>query len=341
MKRTIAFILALTTCALSYTFAQEVDTLAVVAAPDTLIVAEPLAAPEAVEAEAPEALEAEAVPAEEIELYTEAPKVDKQIFNHLAAGIPITFPLMPQGVGIIEVATTFTPYMQLRLGYTLPIISLLSFTVNDVSRMVPSANIPKTIDYNGKQINIGDSKFNFGTNLGGYNFLLDVFPGKNTSFHFTFGLYFNPSCPNNLLEIKADLSTALKDAGFTPGKYNEVYFGFNEDDPKFRISPDQNGIVKAGIRTNPVHPYVGIGFGRAIKPDSRVRVSFDMGAIYWGSPILVGYDYSLNPAGTAVGFTPERVAKTNDLKSLEEPLQILGAVSWYPMMKLNIFIRIL
>lgn len=354
MKKTFAIFLALTAFSVSSAIAQEIDpiepsqdTLVVTVQSAPVVVEEPVA-PEM--EQAPDIVPAEEVlpeAAEELPLYTDAPKVDKQIFNHLSAGIPINFPILPQGVGIIEVATTLTPYLQFRLGYTLPLLSVTSFTVNEIKETgkkfgAPVDDIPSTIDFNGTQINIGDSKFSFGTSLGGLNLFMDVFPGKKTGFHFTFGAYFNPNCPNSILEINADLSTALKDAGFTPGQYNEFYIGFNEDDPTLRLSPSPDGKLKASLYTGiPIHPYAGIGFGRAIRPDKRVTVNFDMGVIYWGNPVLVGYDYSINDNGTLVGFSPERVARTQDLKSLEQPLRILGNVPIYPVMKLGIFIRII
>lgn len=324
MKRTVAFILALAAVAVSYGYAQDIDL--VQEAPDSVLVQE--VAPE--------------LPVLPVEEVPDVPKVDKQLVNHLAAGIPIGI-LFPNGVGIIELATTLTPHLQFRLGYTMPLISTFSFTWEEACGLasnIAHADLPKTIDYNGTTINLAPTRLSFGSNLGGINFFMDVFPGKKAGFHFTFGLYYNPSSPDNLLEVRADLSSALKDAGFTPGKYNEVYFGFNEDDPRFRVSPSPNGVITAGIRTLPIHPYAGIGFGRAIDPSKRVCVSFDMGVLYWGNPILVAYDYSLNSSGTAVGFTPERVAASNDLKSLADPIKYLSMVSVYPMMKLNIFIRI-
>ena len=323
MKRTIAFIFAFCTLAAGVAIAQDIliEDVQLQAPKDSVVM-----------------LDVPELPAEDV---VEVPKVDRQLVNHLAAGIPIGF--MGNGVGIIEVATTLTPHLQFRLGYHIPIVSAFKFSYNDISSVAKTfgaGDLPKSIDYNGKQINLTESKLSFGSNLGGINFLMDVFPGKKSGFHFTFGFYFNPSCPDNLLEVNLDMSGALKDAGFTPGKYNEVYFGFNEDDPRFRISPNQKGVITAGIRTLPIHPYAGIGFGRAIDPSRRVCVSFDMGVLYIGSPILVGYDYSLNPEGTAVGFTPERAAASNDLKGLAEPLKYMSKVSLYPMMKLNIFIRI-
>ena len=353
MRKTIAFFFAFMAVSALSAFAQEDISLVplqdtvVVTVQDTLTVTVP-ATP--VTVEEPVAPEMEAAPVivpapeveEEIQLYTEAPKEDKQIFNHLAAGIPIDFPFLPDGIGIIEVATTCTPYLQFRLGYSLSLFDVVpGITINEISKLVPQANIPKTIDYNNKKINIGDSKFSLGTNIPGMKLLVDVFPGKRTGFHFTFGAFFNPGYLDNIFVVNADLSTALKDAGFTPGKYNEVYFGLNDDDPKFRISPDQYGNITAAVKGWALRPYVGIGFGRAVRPDKRVCVTFDMGAFFWGSPVLVGYDYSIDPNGTAVGFSPERVSKSQDLQGLATPLEILGKVPAYPVMKLNIFIRII
>lgn len=266
-------------------------------------------------------------------------KEDKQIFTHFAIGIPIDMPLLPDGIGIIEFATTCTRYVQFRLGYSF--FPEISATPNRLNQMFPGANFPTSLSMNGgKTINIGEDKMTLGWNTGGIKLFVDVFPGKKTGFHFTFGAFINPVSANNAYEVRADLSPSLKEAGFDPGRYNQVYFGFNDNDPTLRISPNQNGVVTVGLRTWAVRPYVGIGFGRAIDPAKRVRVSFDMGAIFWGSPTLVGNDYSMDSNGTIVAFTPERVAKTNDLASMAKPLEIVSKVIAYPMMKLNIFIRV-
>ena len=81
MKKTFALFLALTAFALVSAKAQEFNP--VEPAQDTLAVAEPAPAVE-----------------EPLPLVAEAPKVDKQIFNHVAAGIPIDFPILPDGIGL-------------------------------------------------------------------------------------------------------------------------------------------------------------------------------------------------------------------------------------------------
>ena len=339
MKRTVAFIFAFCALAVSSVMAQDilVEEVHLQAPSDTVVLME-----------AP----VQEFPAEELEV----PKVDKQIFNHLAAGIPITMPLLPQGIGIIEVATTLTPIVQLRLGYTLPLSTFFSGVrwggLTTTLEKFGVKGLPTSVDFNNQKINLSEAKLTLDSNLNGFNFFIDVFPGKKTPFHFTFGLYYNPFSSSNYLEgFAIDMSAPMKEAGFTPGRFNEVYFGFDENDPTFRISPDSNGVIRGGVMgcfkvgdsifPLAVHPYAGIGFGRAVRPDRRVCVSFDMGVIYWGSPTLVVYDYSIDPSGTAVGFTPDRVSKSNDLRSMAEPLRITSLIPAYLLMKLNIFIRII
>lgn len=330
MKKTFAIFLALTAFAFISARAQEIDP--VDPAQDTVAVAEPAPAVE-----------------EPLPLYTEAPKEDKQIFNHIAAGIPIDFPILPDGIGIIEIATTCTPYLQFRLGYSLSLLDVMpGITINEISalasQVAPGTNIPTKFELsNDKTIDIGNSSFKFGTNIGGLKFLMDVFPGKRTSFHFTFGAFFNPGNLDNVFEINANISGALRDAGIT--EFDKYYYELNKEggsDYSFRISPDKNGIVTLGVNAWPVRPYVGIGFGRAVRPDKRVCVTFDMGAFFWGAPVLVGYDYTYNSGQlNKVAFTPERCAQSDKLASLAQPLDILGKIPAYPVMKLNIFIRIL
>lgn len=51
------------------------------------------------------------------------------------------------------------------------------------------------------------------------------------------------------------------------------------------ISPKEVGDIQFGISTNPICPYVGIGFGRAV-PRKRVAFNFEIGSYYLNKPIL-------------------------------------------------------
>jgi hypothetical protein len=52
-----------------------------------------------------------------------------------------------------------------------------------------------------------------------------------------------------------------------------------------RVAPSEIGDIKFGLKTNPVVPYFGIGFGRAV-PKGRVGFNFELGAYYITSPIV-------------------------------------------------------
>ncbi len=52
-----------------------------------------------------------------------------------------------------------------------------------------------------------------------------------------------------------------------------------------KVAPSEIGDIKFGLKTNPVVPYFGIGFGRAV-PKGRVGFNFELGAYYITSPIV-------------------------------------------------------
>lgn len=246
-------------------------------------------------------------------------KEDKQIFNHLAVGPTIGF----DGLGI-ELATTITPYLQLRLGASIEVPPSITIQGKNISAL------PETIDINDDQRpfrNVASIKGSFNGGLPSGKLLLDVYPGKNTGFHFTLGVLY---CQPQLLGLDVDLSKTLK-----PEEYASYYIQLQEGNLDSRISSDKNGHIHAAIVSNVIRPYVGLGFGRQIRPDSRVSVSFDLGAVYTGGLKVASYDYTLKEEGRQVLITSEMI--DNQDKGV---IDILSKVPVLPMMKLNVMIRI-
>ena len=60
----------------------------------------------------------------------------------------------------------------------------------------------------------------------------------------------------------------------------------------YRITPDENSMVKAYAYANRFKPYLGFGYGgRLLKGDDSWQVSFDCGAMFWGgTPEIVTHD---------------------------------------------------
>jgi hypothetical protein len=61
---------------------------------------------------------------------------------------------------------------------------------------------------------------------------------------------------------------------------------------KYIMTPDENSMVKAELKTNMFKPYVGFGYGgRLIKNNDRAHISFDCGIMIWGgAPSLLTHD---------------------------------------------------
>lgn len=252
--------------------------------------------------------------------FAQVPEQDKQIFNHMAAGV--TFGL--DGIGL-ELAAPLTPYVQLRAGYSFFVPA--SIKVSDPTKL----GVPQYIEVNEKQRPIADATAAIGFNLGGGKFLADIFPSADGSFHFTVGSYFgNPM----LLQGDLDLSKVL-----TSDEYASYGFLINENDPSTNITSDKQGHINVDLKTWAVRPYAGIGFGRPVNPDKRVSVTFDMGAMFWGNHVFQTYDYSLKSIKT-VEFTSQLVEKNNSIKGFAKYAKIFEAIPVFPMLKLNVFVRL-
>ena len=59
----------------------------------------------------------------------------------------------------------------------------------------------------------------------------------------------------------------------------------------YRMSPDENGMVKATAKINRFKPYLGFGYGGPISKDKKTCISFDAGVMFWGgTPSFTTHD---------------------------------------------------
>lgn len=187
------------------------------------------------------------------------PQEDKMIFNHLALGASIFNPSITIVSGI---ATTVSPYAQLRLQWDwMP--SFIKY-----STFTKGQPFEESFNYNGVDYNLKmDGKLNYGS----VDLLADIYPGKKTGFRFTVGLMVDLHGGRVL-----DFYTTEPLVKTGEGTLGLVF----ADKGRFAVEPGQNTTIS--LKTNAVVPYLGIGFGRAVRPDKRVRVVFDMGMCYYG-----------------------------------------------------------
>ncbi|MCR5759924.1 MAG: hypothetical protein K6G39_06195 [Bacteroidales bacterium] len=253
--------------------------------------------------------------------FAQAPEKDKQIFNHMAAGV--TFGL--DGIGL-EVAAPFTPYVQLRAGYSFFVPPTIK--VSNLSKF----GVPESIKVEEQQRPLGSvATAAVGLNLGGGKALADIFVIPDGGFHFTVGAYFgNPL----MVQADLDLSKVLQ-----ADEYASYGFQLDENDPNTNITTDKQGHLNLDLKTWNVRPYVGIGVGRPVNTEKRVSVTFDMGAIIWGAQGLQTYDYSLKNVKT-VELSSQLMAKNSLTKGFSKYVGILEEIPIFPMLKLNVFVRL-
>ena len=125
----------------------------------------------------------------------------------------------------------------------------------------------------------------------------------------------------------------------SPSDYATLGITYGQGADKISISTDSKGFVHADVMAGIVRPYVGLGFGRAIKPGSRVRVSFDMGVLVTGGVRLQSYSYLRNEKGDPAVITSKQLI-TDEGQVDDGWVDKICGIPVLPMMKLNVFVRL-
>jgi len=252
-------------------------------------------------------------------------KKDNLIFNHLSAGVSVGL----DGVGA-HLAAPIGRHFGVRAGYTfipsynttipdIPIIGSkidandLKFTINEGE--------PSQRDIDLSKVDFGLTINNFGPHL-----LVDLYPGKKSGFHFTLGAVMAQD--KHFLSTTADLSGQLQ-----PNEYASLgisYKGIPD------ITTDENGILHLDLRSNSIHPYAGIGFGRPLNMRHRVSVNFDLGIVYLGKAEVYSYDYAAAGGKADVQITSAGLENEDD-GVIDD---IIGKYPFFPVMKLSINVRL-
>ena len=194
---------------------------------------------------------------------------DRQVFNHLSLGVNLGL----DGIGV-EVAAPVSPFFQLRAGY-----SIFPYTFTKWA----------DVNYVFEDIDLGPFPVGFTLWKGGNGkFLLDFYPGKNTPFRITAGVF---AGPGKLIHWEAYLDDYIEPED--RGTRAFTYRGFT-------FSTDANAYVRADAQLGHWVPYVGLGYGRAVNLDKRVSISADLGVLITGGTKIQTYNFVNNPDGEPV-----------------------------------------
>lgn len=195
---------------------------------------------------------------------------DKRFFNHLSVGVTVGTP----GFGL-DVAMPICHYVDVRAGFTVfPKIKYdteLDLNVDEYRTAIQPyypGNIPSEVSIEAK------------TGFTNGKILFDVYPSKKSIFHLTVGAYFGTS------EIVSAFNTDGNDVLKAIHQYNQNATGdkIGLELGEKLLEPDENGNVKAQIKTASFKPYLGIGIGRAVPRKKRLGFMFELGCQFWGTP---------------------------------------------------------
>lgn len=112
---------------------------------------------------------------------------------------------------------------------------------------------------------------------------------------------------------------------------------------KYRMTPDEDNMVRAKAQANKFKPYLGVGYSTSISNDKRTQLSVDAGMLFWGGAPKIT---TRNPIGTdAFGSVVyQEVDLVHDLKDVPGKVgtyvDFLDNLGVYPMLNIRISHRI-
>ena len=225
---------------------------------------------------------------------------DKMLFNHLSVGVTTGTP----GLIGFDVATTCTPYLQIRAGMAIMPNIKYNTKIKLAARDVQNFNDKRAL-INQVLTNAGKEEFvvteevkreyDVQGKLGFTNgkILFDVFPFKSTGFPFfiTVGAYFGGKQIINVYNRDDGSLRIVNQANKAIDAYNlyvpvdkQVNNIYATQGDYKELGPDKNGNVEFQVKVNGFKPYLGIGFGRPVPMNKRVGVQVELGCMFWSTP---------------------------------------------------------
>ena len=129
------------------------------------------------------------------------------------------------------------------------------------------------------------------------------------------------------------MRVTLKDL---PDDYNTA--GFNVDGYLVRA---QDNRINAALRASglggavfAVKPYLGVGFGRAIRENKRVSFSGDIGLMYMGRPAVYAPGESLTGHTRQMEISSEHLSQLSSFEKIAK-----WAVVW-PLLQFNVYVKL-
>lgn len=195
-----------------------------------------------------------------------------------------------------------------------PEISTLGIGATVTKSITPNLNAKLGVRGFGTNANISESEIDYDAklNLFSVSTLVDYHPWKNSGFRLTGGLVFQDNNIEGTGKSNSNQKIQIGDQEYTS---------------------DQLGSVKAKVSfPNSVAPYLGIGWGNAVKPGNRWSFSANLGVMFTGSPKV-----NLTPQFGAAATTDIQNQIQADVE--KERQQLENDLKWlniYPVLSLGL-----
>lgn len=237
---------------------------------------------------------------------------DRQLFNHVSLGVTAGI----DGVGL-EAVVPASPYLQFRGGYS---FFPYKYKTN-VDLGVLERDDDYDLDFTNLPISVGLWKGGVG------KLMLDIYPGSQATFRFVAGAFIGSG---KIVAAKADLRSILKPEDYRTG------VGYMD----MSVSSDADGYGYLDLAGLKFLPYLGLGLGRVMKPESRVSFSFELGAIYTGGTKVQTYDFS-GPSGVKTVVLTGKDLSNDDGKQMDDGyVAKVSDIPVLPMLRLGLYVRL-
>lgn len=272
----------------------------------------------------------------------------QQAFKSLSIG----FEAGTTGIGVELAIPIVTDHLVLTGGLTAPSFSYpLSFSmdmtaannaIDDANSRLAEAGVPERLNTRFSDAVI---EANPVINLSSAKLMLEYYPFKKSSFHFTAGafmgmgerflysdIYVDDNTYSNIKQLDGEMQAIQQ-------KYGELAEIGDVELPSMRFSAfgetyelqEKSGKLgmEAEFAIAKIRPYFGLGFGRSM-PKGHLGFQLDLGVWYHGSPSL--------ESSQKVEFDPEATDLTAGIPLLEK--YSLAQAILYPSLSLRLIYRI-
>lgn len=275
----------------------------------------------------------------------------QEAFKSLSFGIE----LGTTGVGVELAVPVVTDHIVLKAGFNAP-----SLAVNK-EFSVDSGFINQKIDQFNNQITslgldasdvidtrFSDTKLNFSPiiNFSTAKILIELYPFKKSSFHFTLGACYGMGdyLANATLSTSKSLWTEYKSLCDEINSINAKYAnepGYNAFSTELEFNvvgrtyavKENNGVgqIAVDMPVAKLRPYLGLGFGRSV-PEGHVGFQFDLGVWYHGKPSFT--------SPNQIGYDSGAYDITSHIPMLDLVLQYKELTVFYPQLTLRLIYKI-